>query len=144
MLDQNSNQLGNTTTNNKQCWGVGHTYTNIWGMVFDRGLIGTLHDWCEAFSTYPRTYDLLHAEGLFTAESHRCEMKYMMLEMDRILRPGSHVIIREASYFADAVATLAKGMRWICHKENTEYDVEKEKLVICQKKLWQPSNSGSR
>lgn len=26
---------------------------------------------CEAFSTYPRTYDLLHADGLFTAESHR-------------------------------------------------------------------------
>ncbi|KAL5099849.1 hypothetical protein RYX36_004176 [Vicia faba] len=117
---------------------------NTLPIVFDRGLIGTLHDWCEAFSTYPRTYDLLHAEGLFTAESHRCEMKYMMLEMDRILRPGGHVIIREASYFADAVATLAKGMRWICHKENTEYDVEKEKLVICQKKLWQPSNSGSR
>ena len=26
---------------------------------------------CEAFSTYPRTYDLLHLDGLFTAESHR-------------------------------------------------------------------------
>lgn len=71
-------------------------------------------------------------------------MKFMMLEMDRILRPGGRVIIREASYFADAVATIGKGMRWICHKENTEYDAEKEKIVICQKKLWQPSNSGSR
>lgn len=26
---------------------------------------------CEAFSTYPRTYDLLHLDGLFTAEGHR-------------------------------------------------------------------------
>lgn len=26
---------------------------------------------CEPFSTYPRTYDLLHLDGLFTAESHR-------------------------------------------------------------------------
>ncbi|KAL2526003.1 Protein EMSY-LIKE 3 [Abeliophyllum distichum] len=25
---------------------------------------------CEAFSTYPRTYDLLHIDGHFTAESH--------------------------------------------------------------------------
>ncbi|KAJ0593957.1 putative S-adenosyl-L-methionine-dependent methyltransferase [Helianthus annuus] len=25
---------------------------------------------CEAFSTYPRTYDLLHVDGLFTTESH--------------------------------------------------------------------------
>lgn len=67
-------------------------------VVYDRGLIGTHHDWyatntflslgsllyrihayafdcficrCEAFSTYPRTYDLLHLDGLFTAESHR-------------------------------------------------------------------------
>ncbi|WJX56188.1 putative methyltransferase PMT21 [Trifolium repens] len=117
---------------------------NTLPVVFDRGLIGTFHDWCEAFSTYPRTYDLLHADGLFTAESHRCDMKYVMLEMDRILRPGGHAIIRESSYFADAIVTIAKGMRWICHKENTEYGVEKEKIVVCQKKLWQPSNSGSR
>lgn len=27
---------------------------------------------CEAFSTYPRTYDLLHLDGLFAAENHRC------------------------------------------------------------------------
>jgi SAM-dependent methyltransferase len=117
---------------------------NTLPVVFDRGLIGTFHDWCEAFSTYPRTYDLLHADGLFTAESHRCDMKYVMLEMDRILRPGGHAIIRESSYFADAIVTIAKRMRWICHKENTEYGVEKEKIVVCQKKLWQPSNSGSR
>ncbi|KAH7443577.1 hypothetical protein KP509_02G040600 [Ceratopteris richardii] len=44
---------------------------NSLGTIYDRGLIGTLNDWCEAFSTYPRTYDLLHVEGLFTAESHR-------------------------------------------------------------------------
>nr|ACJ85558.1 unknown [Medicago truncatula] len=81
---------------------------NTLPVVFDRGLIGTFHDWCEAFSTYPRTYDLLHADGFFTAESHRCEMKYVMLEMDRILRPGGHAIIRESSYFADAIATMAK------------------------------------
>lgn len=71
-------------------------------------------------------------------------MKYVMLEMDRILRPGGHAIIRESSYFVDAVATLAKASRWTCRKENTELGDEKEKILICQKKLWQPSNSGSR
>lgn len=30
-----------------------------------------VHCRCEAFSTYPRTYDLLHAAGLFSAEGHR-------------------------------------------------------------------------
>ncbi|CAN6830257.1 unnamed protein product [Brassica oleracea] len=43
---------------------------------------------CEALSTYPRTYDLFHVDGLFT--SQRCEMKYVMLEMDRILHPNGY------------------------------------------------------
>ncbi|ESW30166.1 hypothetical protein PHAVU_002G130200 [Phaseolus vulgaris] len=71
-------------------------------------------------------------------------MKYVLLEMDRILRPGGHVIIRESTYFVDAVATVGKGMRWICLKEKTEYGVDKEKVLICQKKLWHSSNTGSR
>ncbi|PON94681.1 putative methyltransferase PMT [Trema orientale] len=117
---------------------------NTLAMVFDRGLIGTYHDWCEAFSTYPRTYDLLHLDGLFTAESHRCDMKYVLLEMDRILRPNGYAIIRESSYFVEAVATIAKGMKWGCRKEDTEYGIEKEKILICQKKLWYSSNKSSR
>ncbi|KAG6782575.1 hypothetical protein POTOM_011985 [Populus tomentosa] len=99
---------------------------------------------CEAFSTYPRTYDLLHLDGLFTAESHRCDMKYVLLEMDRILRPAGHAIIRESSYFMDAVSTIARGMRWSCRGEDTEYGVEKERILICQKKLWHSSNQSSR
>lgn len=63
-------------------------------------------------------------------------MKYVLLEMDRILRPNGYVIIRESSYFIDAIATIAKGMRWNCQKHDTEYNAEKEKLLICQKKLW--------
>ena len=34
-------------------------------VIFDRGLIGIYHDWCESLSTYPRSYDLLHASSLF-------------------------------------------------------------------------------
>ncbi|KAL2547961.1 putative methyltransferase PMT20 [Forsythia ovata] len=117
---------------------------NTLAVVYDRGLIGAYHDWCEAFSTYPRTYDLLHLDGLFTAESHRCEMKYVLLEMDRILRPNGYAIIRETSYFVDAVATMANGMRWGCRKEDTENGVEKEKILICQKKLWYSSKQSSR
>ncbi|KAL8112781.1 hypothetical protein AgCh_020183 [Apium graveolens] len=114
---------------------------NTLAVVYDRGLIGTYHDWCEAFSTYPRTYDLLHADGLFTSESHRCDMKFVLLEMDRILRPNGYAIIRESSFYTDAVATLAKGMKWSCRKEDTEYGVEKEKVLICQKKLWYSKQS---
>ncbi|XVF52242.1 hypothetical protein PTKIN_Ptkin05aG0003400 [Pterospermum kingtungense] len=123
---------------------VSSNAANTLPVVYDRGLIGTYHDWCEAFSTYPRTYDLLHLDGLFTAESHRCDMKYVLLEMDRILRPKGYALIRESSYFVDAIATIAKGLRWDCHKEDTENGGEKEKMLVCQKKLWFSSNSGSR
>lgn len=114
---------------------------NTLPVVFDRGLIGTFQDWCEAFSTYPRTYDLLHVDGLFTTESQRCEIKHVLLEMDRILRPKGYAIIRESSYYVDAIATIAKGMKWGCRKESTEYDIETEKVLICQKQLWYSKQS---
>lgn len=41
------------------------------GVIYERGLIGTYHDWCEAFSTYPRTYDLIHAAGVFSTYQDR-------------------------------------------------------------------------
>lgn len=40
-------------------------------MIFDRGLIGIYHDWCESFNTYPRSYDLLHSSFLLTILSQR-------------------------------------------------------------------------
>ncbi|KAK8658826.1 hypothetical protein V6N13_029045 [Hibiscus sabdariffa] len=117
---------------------------NTLPVVYDRGLIGTYHDWCEAFSTYPRTYDLLHLDGLFTAESHRCDMKYVLLEMDRVLRPKGYALIRESSYFVDTITSIAKGLRWSCRKEDTEYGATKEEVLVCQKKLWYSSNNSSR
>ncbi|KAI4303463.1 hypothetical protein MLD38_039087 [Melastoma candidum] len=113
---------------------------NTLPVVFDRGMIGSLHDWCEAFSTYPRTYDLLHLDGLFTAESHRCEMKHVLLEMDRILRPTGHAIIRESAQFVDRINAIARGMRWLCRKNDVEEGgAEEEKILVCQKKLWYAS-----
>ncbi|KVH95623.1 putative S-adenosyl-L-methionine-dependent methyltransferase [Cynara cardunculus var. scolymus] len=83
---------------------------NSLAIVYDRGLIGTFHDWCE--------------------------MKYVLLEMDRILRPNGYTIIRESTYFLDGIGKIAKGMRWDCRVEATEDGTEKEKVLICQKKLW--------
>ncbi|TYH82972.1 hypothetical protein ES332_D02G099500v1 [Gossypium tomentosum] len=67
---------------------------NTLSVIYDRGLIGVMHDWCEPFDTYPRTYDLLHAAGLFSVEKKRCNMSTIMLEMDRMLRPGGRVYTR--------------------------------------------------
>jgi hypothetical protein len=41
-------------------------------IIFERGLFGIYHDWCESFSTYPRSYDLLHADHLFSKLKKRC------------------------------------------------------------------------
>ncbi|KAJ7528246.1 hypothetical protein O6H91_16G091300 [Diphasiastrum complanatum] len=110
---------------------------NSLGVVYDRGLIGTVHDWCEAFSTYPRTYDLLHADGLFDAESHRCEMKFVMLEIDRILRPTGYAIIRDTANFLDKAQVVGEAMRWNCHRNETENGSEDSKaLLVCQKSFW--------
>jgi hypothetical protein len=40
--------------------------TSTLGVIYERGLIGMYHDWCEGFSTYPRTYDLIHANAVFS------------------------------------------------------------------------------
>lgn len=41
------------------------------GAIYERGFIGTYQDWCEAFSTYPRTYDLIHATSIFSMYQDR-------------------------------------------------------------------------
>jgi hypothetical protein len=40
-------------------------------IIFERGFFGVYHDWCESFGTYPRTYDLLHADHLFSRLKNR-------------------------------------------------------------------------
>jgi len=96
---------------------VPHTMPNTLPVIYDRGFLGSYHDWlvflpksmnkfslvydeseiilylccrCEPFSTYPRSYDLLHAFHLFSHYEGRkedCLLEDIMLEMDRIIRP---------------------------------------------------------
>ena len=42
-------------------------------VIYERGLLGVYHDWCESLSTYPRSYDLLHVDHLLTLEQGRYE-----------------------------------------------------------------------
>lgn len=81
-----------------------------------------------------------YADGKSNECFARCDMKYVLLEMDRILRPNGYLIIRESGYFLNSILTTAKGLRWGCQKQNPEYAMEKEKLLICQKQLWYSSS----
>ncbi|KAL8142965.1 hypothetical protein V2J09_015997 [Rumex salicifolius] len=52
--------------------------------------MNALYGGCEPFSTYPRSYDLLHANDLFSHYKNGgdgCLLEDIMLEMDRIVRP---------------------------------------------------------
>nr|GLL40663.1 probable methyltransferase PMT15 [Ipomoea trifida] len=110
---------------------------NTLGVVYERGLIGTYHNWCEAMSTYPRTYDFIHADGIFTLYKDRCEIEDILLEMDRILRPQGSVVIRDDVDIMVSVKSIADGLQW----DNRMADHEdsphvREKILIATKQYW--------
>lgn len=107
------------------------------GVVYERGLIGIYHDWCEGFSTYPRTYDFIHANGLFSLYQDKCEYEDILLEMDRILRPEGVVIIRDAVDPLNKVKQIARGMRWdLKLLDHEDGPFVPEKILYVVKQYW--------
>ncbi|MCL7044999.1 hypothetical protein MKW94_024640 [Papaver nudicaule] len=114
---------------------------NTLKLIYDRGLIGSVHSWCEAYSTYPRTYDLLHAWNVFSdIEKKGCSGEDLLLEMDRILRPTGFVIIRDKKPIVEYVKKYLSALHWdtVATAEgdsNSEQD-EDEAVLIIRKKIW--------
>ncbi|WCJ33340.1 S-adenosyl-L-methionine-dependent methyltransferases superfamily protein [Euphorbia peplus] len=116
------------------------TMDNTLSAIYDRGLLGAFHDWCEPFSTYPRTYDLLHANHLLTHyRNHRegCLLEDIMLEMDRIIRPQGFIIIRDDESVTTRVRDLAPKFLWEVTSHSLENKQKKlETVLFCRKKFW--------
>ncbi|GLT84926.1 hypothetical protein SLE2022_031340 [Rubroshorea leprosula] len=109
---------------------------NTLPVIYDRGLIGVVHDWCEPFDTYPRTYDLLHAAGLFSVEQKRCNMSTIILEMDRMLRPGGRVYIRDSVSVMGELQELAAAVGWEAALHETgEGPHASLKILISEKRM---------
>ncbi|KAJ1693439.1 hypothetical protein LUZ63_010137 [Rhynchospora breviuscula] len=110
---------------------------NTLGMIYERGLIGSYQDWCEAMSTYPRTYDLLHADSIFTLYKDRCDMEDILLEMDRILRPEGTVIFRDDVDTLVKIKSISDGMRWDSQiVDHEDGPLKREKLLLVVKTYW--------
>ncbi|XP_050385544.1 probable methyltransferase PMT23 [Argentina anserina] len=106
-------------------------------IIFDRGLIGFYHDWCESLSTYPRTYDLLHSSFLFESLSQRCDIVEVVVEMDRVLRPGGHIVIQDTMEIIDKLRPILHSLHW-------SSTVHQDQFLIGQKGFWRPARGSSR
>nr|DAD26318.1 TPA_asm: hypothetical protein HUJ06_027786 [Nelumbo nucifera] len=104
-------------------------------VIFDRGLIGIYHDWCEAFNTYPRTYDLLHSSYLFGNLTKRCDIVYVVAEMDRILRPGGWILVRDNLEVINKINPLLRSLHW----ETNLYEGD---FLVGRKGFWRPTDAG--
>ncbi|XP_024978432.1 probable methyltransferase PMT27 [Cynara cardunculus var. scolymus] len=105
-------------------------------IIFERGLFGIYHDWCESFSTYPRTYDLLHADHLFSNLKNRCKIAPVVAEIDRILRPGGNLIAWDESSMIREIEKFLKSLHW---EVNSTLTNNQEGIISAQKTTWRPS-----
>ncbi|GER55657.1 S-adenosyl-L-methionine-dependentmethyltransferases superfamily protein [Striga asiatica] len=108
---------------------------NTLPLIHDRGFVGVLHDWCEPFPTYPRTYDLVHAEGLLSIEfdeKPRCQLLDLFAEVDRILRPEGWLILKDRCRAIEYARSLTTHLKWDARVVEIENNSD-ERLLICQK-----------
>ncbi|XP_039009396.1 probable methyltransferase PMT26 [Hibiscus syriacus] len=104
-------------------------------IIYERGLFGMYHNWCESFSTYPRSYDLLHADHLFSKVKKRCNILSMVAEVDRILRPEGIFIVRDDVETIDELEGMLRSLQW---KVLTTFSKDKQGLLCVQKSMWRP------
>ncbi|XP_052186205.1 probable methyltransferase PMT2 [Diospyros lotus] len=114
------------------------------GVIYERGLIGIYHDWSEGFSTYPRTYDLIHANGVFSLYKDKCSFEDILLEMDRILRPEGAVIFRDEVDVLVKVKKIIGGMRWDSKMmDHEDGPLVPEKILVAVKRYWVAGDNNS-
>ncbi|XAR71132.1 hypothetical protein NMG60_11028256 [Bertholletia excelsa] len=104
---------------------------NTFGVLHERGLIGTYMNWCEPFSTYPRSYDLIHADGLFGMYKDKCDILDILFEMYRIIRPEGAIIIRDDVDTVMKVKDITYQMRWKGNiSESEQGSLHPKKILI--------------
>ncbi|CAK9142403.1 unnamed protein product [Ilex paraguariensis] len=120
----------------KSVWVMNVVPTGVYNtlpFILDQGFAGVLHDWCEPFPTYPRTYDMIHANGLLThLTSEGCSVMDLLFEIDRILRPEGWVILSDKLGPVEKARMLATQIRWEARVIDLQNGSDK-RLLVCQK-----------
>ncbi|XP_028088219.1 probable methyltransferase PMT13 [Camellia sinensis] len=106
-------------------------------------------DRCEPFSTYPRSYDLIHVASIESltrdpgSGKSRCNLVDLMVEIDRMLHPEGMVVIRDSPEVIDKVEHIAHAVRWTATIHEKEPESHgREKILVATKSFWQlPSSS---
>ncbi|XP_076954543.1 putative pectin methyltransferase QUA3 [Bidens hawaiensis] len=113
------------------------------GVIYDRGLIGVYHDWCEPFSSYPRTYDFIHVVGIESlikdpaTGKNRCNIVDVMVEIDRLLRPEGTVLVRDSPEFIAKVDRISSSLRWKSTIHNKEPESQgRDRILVATKTYW--------
>ncbi|XP_023521091.1 probable methyltransferase PMT14 isoform X2 [Cucurbita pepo subsp. pepo] len=146
IMDMNANLGGfAAAVHSKNSWVMNVVPTiskNTLGAIYERGLVGMYHDWCEGFSTYPRTYDFIHGSDVFDLYENTCNIEDILLEMDRILRPEGIVILRDGVDVLNKVKIIAAGMRWdVKLMDDEDGPLVPKKIMVAVKQYWVVSSS---
>ncbi|XWS74774.1 hypothetical protein CRYUN_Cryun01aG0026100 [Craigia yunnanensis] len=101
-------------------------------IIFERGLIGVYHDWCESFNTYPRTYDLLLSSFLFRNLKERCDIIDVAVAMDLILRPGGYLLVQDTMETIKKLNPVLSSLHW-------STSLYQGQFLVGKKGFWRPS-----
>lgn len=105
-------------------------------VIFDRGLIGIYHDWCESHNTYPRSFDMLHASFLLGNLTQRCDIIDVAVEMDRIVRPGGFILVQDTMEMTNKLSPILRSLHW-------SITLHQEHFLIGTKGFWRPEGKYS-
>ncbi|ONM24729.1 putative methyltransferase PMT23 [Zea mays] len=115
---------------------IGQAFAIYLATYFQQRFDWSSHDWCRSFSTYPRTYDLLHMSNLIGNLTNRCDLIDVVVEIDRILRPGRWFVLKDT-------LEMIKKIRPILKSRHYETVIVKHQFLVATKSFWRPGKPAS-
>ena len=87
---------------------------------------------CDVYAEWVRT--LIEVMYCVIGVEHRCNITNIMVEMDRVLRPGGRVYIRDSLSLMDQLKQIATAIGWRAGVHDTgEGPHASVRILICDK-----------